>query len=86
MEEVMRAEPKIIDVSHLNLVQLENTFYDAIRGENSRNIERKKFSAGGEHLAWRYLDSFVKERYVNYSKHISKPALSRKDVVVYHLI
>jgi deoxyribodipyrimidine photolyase len=27
---------------------------------------------------WRYLDSFVKERYVNYSKHISKPALSRK--------
>jgi deoxyribodipyrimidine photo-lyase len=29
-EEVMRAEPKIINVS-LNLVQLENTFYDAIR-------------------------------------------------------
>jgi deoxyribodipyrimidine photo-lyase len=37
-EEVMRAEPKIIDVSHLNLVQLENTFYDAIRGENFQKI------------------------------------------------
>jgi deoxyribodipyrimidine photo-lyase len=40
---------------------------------SSRN---KNFQQGGEHLAWRYLDSFVKERYVNYSKHISKPALS----------
>jgi deoxyribodipyrimidine photo-lyase len=60
-EEVMRAEPKIIDVSHLNLVQLENTFYDAIRGEPSENIvtEIKIFSRE-EHLAWRYLDSFVK--------------------------
>ncbi|MFT4670642.1 MAG: deoxyribodipyrimidine photo-lyase, partial [Ulvibacter sp.] len=80
-EEVMRAEPKIIDLSHLNLVQLENTFYDAIRGENlPENIvnRNKNFQQGGEHLAWRYLDSFVKERYVNYSKHISKPALSRK--------
>jgi deoxyribodipyrimidine photo-lyase len=48
-------------------------------GESSRKYSKqKKFSAGGEHLAWRYLDSFVKERYVNYSKHISKPALSRK--------
>jgi deoxyribodipyrimidine photo-lyase len=79
MEEVMRAEPKIINVSHLNLVQLENTFYDAIRERTSENIvnRNKNFQQGGE-LAWRYLDSFVKERYVNYSKHISKPALSRK--------
>jgi deoxyribodipyrimidine photo-lyase len=39
-EEVMRAEPKIIDVSHLNLV--ENTFYDAIRGESSRKYSKQK--------------------------------------------
>lgn len=80
-EEVMRAEPKIIAESHLNLIQLEDIFYDSIRGEVlPENIvsRNKNFQQGGEHLAWRYLDSFVKERYVNYSKHISKPALSRK--------
>jgi deoxyribodipyrimidine photo-lyase len=51
-----------------------------IRGENlPENIvkEIKIFSREGN-ILWRYLDSFVKERYVNYSKHISKPALSRK--------
>lgn len=36
------------------------------------------FQQGGETLAWRYLNSFLKDRYPNYSKHISKPALSRK--------
>jgi deoxyribodipyrimidine photolyase len=46
----------------------------------SRKYSKQKIKifSKGEHLAWRYLDSFVKERYVNYSKHISKPALSRK--------
>jgi deoxyribodipyrimidine photo-lyase len=46
----------------LNLV-LENTFYDD-QGENlPENIvnRNKNFQQGGEHLAWRYLDSFVKE-------------------------
>jgi deoxyribodipyrimidine photo-lyase len=37
----------------------------------------KNLQQGGEYWAWRYLDSFVKERHVNYSKHISKPNLSR---------
>jgi deoxyribodipyrimidine photo-lyase len=80
-EAVMRAEPKIIDAAHFNLVQLEDDFYDSVRGENlpeDITTRNKNFQQGGEHLAWRYLDSFVKERYVNYSKHISKPALSRK--------
>jgi deoxyribodipyrimidine photo-lyase len=50
------------------------------QGENlpENIVNRNKNFQQGEHLAWRYLDSFVKERYVNYSKHISKPALSRK--------
>jgi uncharacterized protein YecE (DUF72 family) len=36
------AEPKIINVSHLNLVQLENTFYDAIGRESSRKYSKQK--------------------------------------------
>ena len=80
-EDVMRAEPKIINEADLKLIQLEDAFYDSVRGENLPECvtnRNKDFQQGGEHLAWRYLDSFVKERYVNYSKHISKPALSRK--------
>jgi deoxyribodipyrimidine photo-lyase len=80
-EQVMRANPKITKESDLNLVSLNNDFYAQIKGKNlSTEIttSNKNFQQGGEILAWRYLDSFVKERYVNYSKHISKPALSRK--------
>jgi deoxyribodipyrimidine photo-lyase len=80
-EDVMRAEPKILNESYLNLIKLDEDVLGVLKGKElpetitSRN---KNFQQGGEHLAWRYLDSFVKERYVNYSKHISKPALSRK--------
>jgi deoxyribodipyrimidine photo-lyase len=35
------------------------------------------FQEGGESWAWKYLKSFISERYANYSKHISKPLLSR---------
>jgi deoxyribodipyrimidine photo-lyase len=31
-----------------------------------------------ETYAWKYLQSFLQERYIHYSKHISKPLLSRK--------
>ena len=80
-EEIMRATPKILKESDLNLVSLNNDFYSKIKGEKLAaeiTTPNKNFQQGGENLAWRYLDSFVKERYVNYSKHISKPALSRK--------
>jgi deoxyribodipyrimidine photo-lyase len=80
-EEVMRATPKIFPEANLNLITLSSDFYNAIKGTTlSEEItqKNKNFQQGGENLAWRYLDSFVKERYVNYSKHISKPALSRK--------
>jgi deoxyribodipyrimidine photo-lyase len=36
------------------------------------------FQQGGELMAWRYLKSFLNDRYKNYQKHISKPDLSRK--------
>lgn len=80
-EAVMRATPKNIKESDLNLISLNNDFYNTIKGEllpSEITTPNKNFQQGGENLAWRYLDSFVKERYVNYSKHISKPALSRK--------
>jgi len=80
-ETVMRDTPKIIEESELNLISLDIDFYNSIKGEplpNEITTPNKNFQQGGENLAWRYLDSFVKERYVNYSKHISKPALSRK--------
>jgi len=79
-EEVMRAEPKILNEQLLNVVQLDSNFYDKLKGEKLSDeitTRNTNFQQGGEYWAWRYLDSFVKERYVNYSKHISKPALSR---------
>ena len=80
-ENVMRAEPMIINIDELNTETLETNFYTRLKGNPlSKDIttRHKNFQQGGEYWAWRYLDSFVKERYVNYSKHISKPNLSRK--------
>jgi deoxyribodipyrimidine photo-lyase len=80
-EAVMRDTPKITKEADLNLISLNTDFYEAIKGEplpQEITTPNKNFQQGGENLAWRYLDSFVKERYINYSKHISKPALSRK--------
>jgi deoxyribodipyrimidine photo-lyase len=80
-EMVMRSEPKIIDITNLNIESLDPTQYDALKGEPLSleiTTTNTNFQPGGENFAWRYLDSFVKERYVNYSKHISKPSLSRK--------
>ena len=37
----------------------------------------KFYQPAGEHMAWRYLDSFLMERGFNYQKHISKPTESR---------
>ena len=36
------------------------------------------FQKGGEILAYKYMKSFMEERAINYSKHISKPSESRK--------
>lgn len=80
-EETMRTMPYIIDYEKLNTVNLKLDVYDAIKGESlpeAISTPNKKFQPGGEYWAWRYMESFIKERYVNYSKHISKPLLSRK--------
>ncbi len=80
-EKVMRDLPKIIDWNVLQIENLEPDVYNNLKGEaltSDITTPNKNFQKGGEYWAWRYLDSFVKERYVNYSKHISKPSLSRK--------
>lgn len=79
-ENVMRNEPKIIDLNRFQFEKLDANFYQKFKGKVlSKEVtsSNKNFQKGGESFAWRYLDSFVKERYVNYSKHISKPSLSR---------
>ena len=77
----MRQAPKLISETQWDILQLNEELYIKLKGKqlpNEITTSNKNFQQGGETLAWRYLDSFVKERYVNYSKHISKPAQSRR--------
>ena len=80
-ENAMRATPKTIDMNCFQLENLTVAFYQYTKGNqlpSEITTRHTNFQQGGEYWAWRYLDSFVKERHVNYSKHISKPSLSRK--------
>ena len=80
-QQKMTEAPKLIDEKNWDILKLEDDFYNELKGEELSSeitTRNKNFQQGGEYWAWRYMDSFVKERYVNYSKFISKPALSRK--------
>lgn len=79
-EKVMRANPKIIDLNAINFESLDPDFYLNSSEILSNEItdHNDNFQQGGEYWAWRYLKSFAEERHVNYSRHISKPSLSRK--------
>lgn len=77
----MEAAPKLVEEHSWNLLHLEYNFYQQIKGpelDEAIRLPDKNFQPGGESIAWRYLDGFLKERHINYSSHISKPALSRK--------
>lgn len=77
----MSATPKLIAEEGWNILTLAPSFYQSIKGPELNaaiTTSDKAFQPGGEGYAWKYLQSFLKERYVNYSNHISKPALSRK--------
>ena len=79
--QTMLLPPLLVDENNWNFVQLQEPLYASLKGKNlpeEITTVNSNFQQGGENLAWRYLDSFLKERYVNYSKHISKPELSRK--------
>lgn len=76
----MSTSPKMSNLKELKPFLLEDSFYKKIKGKAlSKEITQRNanFQQGGEYWAWRYLSSFLKNRHVNYSKHISKPALSR---------
>ncbi len=80
-KETMTAPPKLVAEQGWNLAHLDETTYQQLKGEPLQVdiiTRNKNFQEGGESWAWKYLESFTKERYVNYSKHISKPLLSRK--------
>jgi deoxyribodipyrimidine photo-lyase len=80
-ESRMNESPKLVDETNWNLLKIQDELYFEIKGTSLPSdiiLPNKNFQQGGETLAWRYLDSFIKTRYVNYSKHISKPLLSRK--------
>lgn len=79
-EQKMKEVPKPSDSKDFTYSKIDALVYENIKGEDldlailQRN---ENFQQGGEYWAWRYLDSFIKERHVNYSKFISKPSLSR---------
>jgi deoxyribodipyrimidine photo-lyase len=80
-EEKMCETPKLVSEDQWNIIELENDIYEDLKGASLNEeitTRNTNFQEGGEYFAWRYLDSFIKTRYVNYSKHISKPLLSRK--------
>lgn len=77
----MNESPKWVNKQNWNSCVLEAADYASMKGPNlppELTTENKNFQPGGETNAWKYLHSFLNERYVNYSKFISKPQLSRK--------
>jgi deoxyribodipyrimidine photo-lyase len=77
----MCENPKFISENNWNIVNLDADIVDTIKGDDLDLIittRNKNFQEGGETLAWRYMETFVKNRHTNYSNHISKPLLSRK--------
>ena len=77
----MSAKPQLISESGGDIFTLDEAFYQAICGEQLPDeiIQRNaNFQPGGESWAWKYLNSFLSSRVENYSKHISKPELSRR--------
>ena len=80
-KEKMEAKPALIADVNCNFLKLDEEIYNRLKGEPLAKEIRSNnasFQPGGETNAWKYLDGFLKVRHVNYSKHISKPALSRK--------
>lgn len=79
-EAKMTEFPKLVDENDWIFVKIDDEIYKELKGselDQAITTRNKNFQEGGENLAWRYLENFIKERYVNYNKHISKPLLSR---------
>lgn len=80
-QQKMTESPKLIKDNGWEFVELCDDLYNSLKGnilDAEITTQNKNFQPGGETYAWRYLDTFVKERHKNYSNHISKPLNSRK--------
>ena len=80
-EAKMTSQPVFFDEKNVNAVLLDEAIYLDIKGpELSEEIKTRNtnFQQGGEYWAWRYLKSFMNDRYGDYSRNISSPSLSRK--------
>ena len=68
-----------LEPSKWHTIMLKEEVLNSLKQQLPENIttSNKLFQPGGETKAIKYLTSFLKERSVNYSKHISKPLLSR---------
>lgn len=69
-----------LSIENWNTVSLTTDFYNSIKGRElpiEIITNNKNFQPGGSKSGKKYLQSFLSERYVNYSRHISKPLLSR---------
>jgi len=77
----MQSVPAVVNLESATFLTIDTAFYETIKGpELPKQItaHHPSFQKGGETYAWKYLQSFLKERHQNYSLHISKPLLSRK--------
>jgi len=80
-EAKMTSTPKTWEENKAEILNLDQALYQSLKGNKlSEDITTKNsnFQQGGEYWAWRYLQNFLDERAVNYSKNISSPLLSRK--------
>jgi len=80
-EKTMTSPITVTPEQHWNIITLNPGLYETLKGPDlSKNITtpHPNFQKGGATTAWRYLESFIKDRHKNYSYHISKPLLSRK--------
>ena len=69
------------DLANFNFLTLHPSVKEVIVGPeipSELTIRNENFQQGGETIAWKYLRSFLQDRYPTYSKHISKPELSRR--------
>ena len=78
---IMEKEPFLVSETDWNILSLPESKYLQLKGaplSEDITTDHPNFQPGGESIAWKYLDGFLKKRSVNYANHISKPALSRK--------
>ena len=76
----MQAAPELVNLSDTKFLNLAENFYQTFKGPllaTQITTHHSSFQHGGEGFAWKYLESFLKNRCHNYSFHISKPLLSR---------